>query len=106
MSDIDWQEVAKGMGSTDKERLAIWMIQTGFSTGHGDTLDDLLYELKWQVAELRKVIGSDAHEIGNYRRLITELADALEETFGPKGTPTDRYTWTLMQRAREAAKYA
>lgn len=36
--------------------------------------------------------------------LITELAAALEETFGPEGFPVDRYTWNLMQRAREATR--
>ena len=36
---------------TDKEKLAQWMIQQGYATGHGDTIEDLLKELEWQVAE-------------------------------------------------------
>lgn len=36
-----------------KESLARWMIDHGFATGHGDTLDDLLKELTWQVQELK-----------------------------------------------------
>ena len=34
-------------------RLAVWMIANDFATGHGDTMDDLLKELSWQVKELR-----------------------------------------------------
>lgn len=38
---------------SDKELLAEWMIEEGFSTGHGDSVRDLLKELSWQIAELR-----------------------------------------------------
>ena len=33
------------------ERLAEWMIANGFATGHGDTIDALLQELRWQISE-------------------------------------------------------
>ncbi len=36
-----------------REPLAAWMIENSFATGHGDTVEDLLKELKWQVEELR-----------------------------------------------------
>lgn len=36
---------------SDLETLARWMIQRGYATGHGDTVEDLLVELEWQVAE-------------------------------------------------------
>ena len=36
-----------------KERLAAWMIKEGFATGHGDTVEQLLEELSWQVAEIK-----------------------------------------------------
>lgn len=36
-----------------REKLAAWMLAHGFATGHGDTLDDLLTELSWQVKELK-----------------------------------------------------
>jgi hypothetical protein len=38
---------------TQKEKLAAWMIENGFSTGHGDSQEDLLKELSLQVKELR-----------------------------------------------------
>ena len=33
------------------EALAAWMIENGFATGHGDTLDDLLQELAEQMID-------------------------------------------------------
>lgn len=36
---------------TDIEKLAQWMIRNGYATGHGDTIEDLLQELEWQVVE-------------------------------------------------------
>lgn len=35
----------------DREQLAAWMIDHGFTTGHGDTIDDLLSELSAQMRE-------------------------------------------------------
>ena len=37
--------------TSDKEKLAQWMIKKGYATGHGDTIEDLLQELDWQIAE-------------------------------------------------------
>jgi hypothetical protein len=39
---------------SETEQLAHWMIENSFATGHGDSFADLLKELTWQVAELRK----------------------------------------------------
>ncbi|NDE55191.1 MAG: hypothetical protein EB069_11635, partial [Actinobacteria bacterium] len=36
---------------SDKEKLAQWIIQRGYATGHGDTIEDLLNELEWQKQE-------------------------------------------------------
>lgn len=37
----------------EREKLAAWMIRHSFSTGHGDTIEDLLGELSWQVLDLQ-----------------------------------------------------
>jgi len=34
-----------------RERVARWMIQRGYATGHGDSIEDLLEELEWQIRE-------------------------------------------------------
>jgi hypothetical protein len=35
----------------ERNKLAQWMIARSYATGHGDTLEDLLKELEWQVRE-------------------------------------------------------
>ena len=35
----------------EREKVAQWMMQRGYATGHGDTIEDLLAELDWQIAE-------------------------------------------------------
>ena len=37
----------------EREKLAQWMISRALSTGHGDTIDDFIKELDWQLDELR-----------------------------------------------------
>ncbi len=37
----------------DREKVALFMGQHGFATGHGDTIDDLLGEMGAQIEELR-----------------------------------------------------
>jgi hypothetical protein len=37
--------------AAERNKLAQWMIDRGYATGHGDTTEDLLQELEWQIAE-------------------------------------------------------
>jgi len=37
--------------AVEREKLAAWMMSQGYTTGHGDTIEDLLVELEWQVRE-------------------------------------------------------
>lgn len=46
------QEQCKSNASNDLEKLAAMMIRCCLATGHGDTFDDLLMELEWQINEL------------------------------------------------------
>ena len=40
-----------GLDRNDVSKLAAWMIKRGYATGHGDTIEDLLAELDWQIKE-------------------------------------------------------
>ena len=42
-----WQAAIKA----EREKVAQWMMQHGYATGHGDTLEDLLTELDWQIVD-------------------------------------------------------
>jgi O-methyltransferase involved in polyketide biosynthesis len=35
----------------NRQKVAQWMIDRGYATGRGDTIEDLLKELDWQIEE-------------------------------------------------------
>jgi len=35
----------------ERKKVAKWMVERSFATGHGDTIEDLLEELYWQIVE-------------------------------------------------------
>ena len=37
--------------AAEREKIVVWMMRKAFATGCGDTVEDLLDELEWQVAE-------------------------------------------------------
>ena len=39
------------VAAAERNKLAQWMIQHSYATGHGDTVEDLLKELEWQIRE-------------------------------------------------------
>jgi len=39
------------VAAAEREKVARWQIGSGYTTGHGETIEDLLVELEWQVRE-------------------------------------------------------
>lgn len=39
------------VAAAEREKVAHWMMGRGYATGHGDTVEDLLKELEWQILE-------------------------------------------------------
>jgi hypothetical protein len=37
------------VAAAEREKVAAWMIDHDYATGHGDTIEDLLKELVWQI---------------------------------------------------------
>ena len=75
---VDWQHAdvaeikakryeyfAALVAAAEREKLAAWMMRQGYATGHGDTVEDLLKELEWQIEERirREWVGLTADEI-------------------------------------------
>jgi hypothetical protein len=52
MNRSEWNE------NKQRESFARWMIEHGFSTGHGDSIEDLFRELSWQIKEMRDQLYS------------------------------------------------
>ena len=46
-----FERFAALVAAAEREKLAAWMMAQGYATGHGDTVEDLLQELDWQVRE-------------------------------------------------------
>jgi hypothetical protein len=78
---VDWQneEVAEIkakryeyfaalVADAEREKLAAWMMRQGYATGHGDTVEDLLKELEWQIEE----------RIKNEREACAKVCDGMD----------------------------
>ena len=61
---VDWQHAdvaeikakryeyfAALVAAAEREKVAQWMMRQGYATGHGDSTEDLLKELEWQIEE-------------------------------------------------------
>jgi hypothetical protein len=46
-----FERFAALVAAAEREKVAAWMIARGYATGHGDTIEELLQELDWQVRE-------------------------------------------------------
>ena len=51
MSTTHLEHFANAIANNQRAKLALWMMSQGYATGHGDTVEDLLKELEWQIAE-------------------------------------------------------
>ena len=55
------------VAAAERNKLAAWMMSQGYATGHGDTVEDLLKELEWQIEE----------RIRNEREACAKVCDVL-----------------------------
>jgi hypothetical protein len=69
--------------AAERNKVASWMMAQGYATGHGDTTEDLLKELEWQVRESEREACAavarqwDAdHPASNYGGCIANLIEA------------------------------
>jgi hypothetical protein len=69
---VQWETLerfAALVAATEREKVARWQIGSGYATGHGDTIEDLLVELEWQVRESeREACAKVCEELGYYAK--------------------------------------
>lgn len=58
--DNAWVAFANRVAAAERNKVASWMMTKGYATGHGDTVEDLLRELEWQVADRCAEIAYEA----------------------------------------------
>ena len=46
-----FERFAALVAAAEREKVAAWMMARGYATGHGNTIEDLLQELDWQIRE-------------------------------------------------------
>ena len=51
------------VAAAEREKVAAWMMARGYATGHGDTIEDLLQELDWQIREQEREACAKVVEI-------------------------------------------
>jgi hypothetical protein len=51
INDVGLERFAALVAAHEREKVAKWMVERGYATGHGDTIEDLLTEIDWQAAE-------------------------------------------------------
>ena len=55
------------VAAAERNKLADWMIERGYATGHGDSTEGLLKELEWQIEE----------SVRNEREACAKVCDVL-----------------------------
>ena len=61
----------------ERNKLASWMMAQGYATGHGDTTEDLLKELEWQVRESEREACAKWYENAGWLLDESDVADAI-----------------------------
>ena len=98
----------------DTEKLAQMMIRCGLATGHGDTIDDLIFELEKQIKNTSKAFSDAREEIEQLRlkkkiavEWIKELMDFLEFIYNHPEFENSlkAYEWIMFQIEMITAKY-
>jgi hypothetical protein len=68
------------VAAAERNKLAQWMIDRSYATGHGDTTEDLLKELEWQVRESEREACAKVVEASpsyDWHRFACEAAAAI-----------------------------
>jgi hypothetical protein len=98
----------------DTEKLSQMMIRCGLATGHGDTIDDLIFELEKQIKNTSKAFRNSREEIEQLRlkkkiavKWIRELMDFLEFIYNHPEFENSlkAYEWIMFQIEMIMAKY-
>jgi len=62
ISDRSLERFASFVAAHEREKVANWMVERSYATGHGDTIEDLLREIDWQVAEQEREMCASVAE--------------------------------------------
>jgi hypothetical protein len=73
------------VAAAEREKVARWQIGSGYSTVHGDTIEDLLVELEWQVRESEREACAKFVEDGYVRQFEHPWREDLAAAIRARG---------------------
>ena len=74
---------AELISAAEREKVAWWMMQRGYATGHGDTTEDLLNKLDWQIREQeREACAQVVADAVDHREPASTYVGKIKEHFG------------------------
>ena len=78
-----FERFAALVAAAEREKVARWHIGSGYTTGHGDTIEDLLVELEWQVRESeREACAKVCEDWPEGREDVYSIAQAIRARGG------------------------
>jgi hypothetical protein len=71
------EKIVQAAVDAEREKVAAWMIERGYATGHGDTIEDLLENLEWQAKEREREACAKVCEEATLKNWFAEDCVAL-----------------------------
>jgi len=81
----DIEHFAELIRQEEREKVAAWMIKKGLATGHGDSTEDLLTELDWQIAEKQEPVARVCY--GQFTLTQTDVGIGDVQAIRARGEP-------------------
>jgi hypothetical protein len=81
----DLERFAALVAAAERNKIAAWMMANGYATGHGDTTEDLLGELGWQIAEKLKMEGESCADICDQHASVEGIAQRCAADIRARG---------------------
>ena len=74
------EKYIKALVAAEREKVAAWMVAHLYATGHGDTTEDMLKELEWQIAEReRKACADIAAQYASCEGIAQKIEQEIRE---------------------------
>jgi hypothetical protein len=85
VTNLEVLRFAALVAAAEREKVARWQIGSGYSTGHGETIEDLLTELEWQVRESEREACAKVAEA--YEPRCDTCPSGVANAIRARGTP-------------------
>jgi peptidoglycan hydrolase CwlO-like protein len=85
----------------DTEKLSQMMIRCGLATGHGDTIDDLIFELEKQIKNTSAAFSDARKQIERLRKILSTVLEACEDVNSPDRKVRKEITRTVRKALKE-----